>query len=158
MEKKSLIASMAFAVTLAVASVASAYAISDHSGTICKNMEPGDVSFIDYLTTGTRSFKSSATWVICPLTRNTSDANGADVYVTITHSGTQTTSCHAYSYSFRGNLEASNYSSWTGSGSQTLSLNLEGAGKSDAWSNYVVACLIPGNGSGVVISLDLDEL
>jgi hypothetical protein len=158
MEQKSLIASMAFAAALAVVPVASAGpVITDHSGTICKNYHAGDVGFIDHLIDGTRSLKSSATWVICPLTRNTSNDYGATAYVDISHSGTQTTSCELFSYSDLGNLLGASGAVWTGSGFHEFFFNLSGFLKSDAWSNYSVLCLIPGNASGLVIDVDLYE-
>ena len=142
---------------LATAPLAHAAVWANHSGTICKNYNAGDVSYIDYLTYGTRSFKGSATQVICPLTRNTSNSNGAFVDVDILHLGTQTTSCTAFSLSPTGSLMGSTGQSWTGSGWHVFAIDLTGIGKSDSRSNYSVLCTIPGNGLGLVIDLELVE-
>jgi hypothetical protein len=143
----------------ALAAAPTAHAvIADHSGTICKNYNASEATLIDYLTNGARSFKASATSVICPLARNTSNGNGAWVYVDITHTGTQTTSCTAYSYNLNGAFLASASQTWTGSGFHEFALNLTGAGKSNSWSNYSVLCTIPGSSAGLVYDIDLSEL
>jgi len=142
--------------SLAAAPMASAV-VTNHSGTICKNYNAGEANQIDYITNGTRSYMSSTTYVICPLTRNTSNSNGAYVYVDVTHYGTQTTNCTALSHSDRGAFLASISQTWTGSGFHEFTINLTGAGKSNAWSDYSVLCTIPGNSQGVVHGVDLSE-
>src|SRR5262249_6037940 len=90
--------------------------ITDHSGTICKNYFAVDVASIDYLSYGTRYLGGGSTWVICPLTRNTSGSNGAYIYVDIRHFGTQSTICLALSHDYTGTLLASAIAGWSGSG------------------------------------------
>jgi hypothetical protein len=124
---------------------------TDHSGTICKNYNAGDVGYIDYLTNGTRITRAASTSVICPLTRNTTGTNGAYFYVYV--STTTATSCTAYSYDYNGNFLASASNSGTG----LLGLNLSGAGKSTALSNYSVLCYLPGNYSAVLNTVDIYE-
>jgi len=141
-----------------LASVPLASAVSaNHSGTICKNYNAGDAAFIDYLPNGARSYRTYATALICPLTRNTSNSNGAYVYVDVTTYGTQTVYCTAYSYNYNGTLLGSASQSWTGSGFHEFGLNLYGAGKSSAWSDYSVLCTVPGNSSGLINGVDLSE-
>ncbi|KOR27629.1 hypothetical protein TI04_12925 [Achromatium sp. WMS2] len=136
---------------------ATAAVIADHSGTICKNYNASDVSYIDYYSNGTVSKKSTSTLVVCPLARNTSGVNGAYVYVDLSHSGTLATTCTAYSYSYTGVLKASGSKTFTGSGFGELSISLVGAGKSDAWSNYSVICTIPGGSAARVLGVALLE-
>lgn len=131
--------------------------IHNHSGTICKNYDAADATFIDYLTNGTRSRKPETTRVICPLTRDTNNSNGAFVYVDLTHNGTQTTTCTAYSFDLKGTLLASRSQTWTGSGFNEFPLDLTGANKSAFWSDYSVLCSIPGNVGGVILGVDLSE-
>ena len=143
---------------LAAAPMVSAAEWTDHSGTVCKNYNAGEVSYVDYFTNGTRIVtKTTPTAVICPLSRNTTGTNGAYIYVHITHSGTQTTACTAYSYSLNGTPLAAGSGSATGSGRLLLGLNLYGAGKSAALSNYSVYCTIPGSGNGVLNTVDVYE-
>ena len=143
---------------LAAVPPASAGIVTNHSGTICKNYNANEVTYIDYFTKGTRSLKASATQVICPLTRSTQNTNGAWVYVDVLHNGTQTTTCTAYSYSDTGSLlESTSLTFPPFSNSKEFPLNLTGAAKSSLWSDYSVLCTIPGNGNGVVMGVDLNE-
>src|SRR5262245_59948912 len=83
---------------LAVVPLASAQR-TNHAGTICKNYKAEDAALIEYDVAGIRSLKTSDTNIICPLVRNTSNSNnGAFIHVDVSHTGTQTTSCTAYSY------------------------------------------------------------
>jgi hypothetical protein len=144
---------------LAAAPMASAQ-ITNHSGTICKNYNAEEATLIDYLTNGTRSYKTSATSIICPLTRdarNPSNTNGGRINIYVTHTGTQTTTCTAFSNRDPGEFLASSTQTSTGSGTRLLQLNLTGPGKSSPGSDYSVLCSIPGNSSGVVHSVDLLE-
>lgn len=144
--------------SLAAAPMAGAV-ITDHSGTICKNFNASEAAQIDYLTNGARSYKTSATSLICPLTRNTSNSGGAWVYVDVTHSGTQTSCCSAFSWDWNGTfLGSASAPCWTGSGPHDFAINLTGVGKSTPWSNYSVLCTIPGNASGLIRDVDLSEL
>ncbi len=142
---------------LSLAPVVQAAAITDASGTLCKNYNAGQVTFIDYLVDGTRNLASYAVPVICPVARNTSDTNGATVFVNLTTFSAQTTSCTAYSYDFTGAFLGSASGSSTGTGFQTIGLNLSGAGKSTVWSNYSVLCTIAGNGQALIYDVDLSE-
>lgn len=132
--------------------------LTNHSGTICKNYNASEATEIDYLPSGTRSYKTSTTYVICPLTRSTTNSDGAYVFVDINHSGTQTTTCTAYSYNRAGALLASSSYSQTGSGHQQIPLPLSGLGKSEAYSDYSVLCSIPGSSAGLIMGVDLAEL
>src|SRR5262245_44945918 len=113
---------------LAAAPMASAQ-ITNHSGVICKNYNAGEVTLIDYLTNGTRSYKTSSTSIICPLTRDArvpANTNGALINVYVTHTGTQTTTCTGYSHRDLGTFLASATQSSTGSGSRLIQLDLRG--------------------------------
>src|SRR5262245_14760990 len=72
---------------LAVVSVAVATEWTDHSGTICKNYNAGEVGYIDYFPNGTRTLRTTGTYLICPITRNTMGTYGAYIYVNLTHFG-----------------------------------------------------------------------
>jgi hypothetical protein len=136
---------------------AHAVVATNHSGTICKNYDAADATLIDYLTNGTRSFKTGATNIICPLTRNTSNTMGAFLSVAVMHSGTQTTTCTAFSHNNNGTLLGSQGQTKTGSGVQQFGLGLLGSNKSTTSSNYSVLCTIPGNGYGVVLNINVQE-
>ena len=146
---------------LAVAPMASAQqVVTNHSGTICKNYNAGEVSYIDYLFNGTRVVTTtSPTAIICPLTRNTANVQGAMVHVDVTHNGNQTTTCLAFSSNIGGGtlLASGSEPPWTGSGSHRFNINLVGPGKSSVWSDYSVLCTIPGNAGGVINGVDLYE-
>jgi len=142
--------------SLAASSTALAVS-SNHSGTICKNYNAADAPYIDYLTNGTRSIKTSTTNIVCPMARNTSNTNGAYVYVDVTHSSSVTMTCTAYSYTYTGTLLGSVSATWTGSGFHEFALNLTGSGKSTAWSDYSVLCSTPGNRAAVINGVDLNE-
>jgi hypothetical protein len=142
---------------LAAAPWAGAGEWTDHSGTICKNYNAGEVGYIDYFVNGTRSLSSTGTSLICPLTRNTTGTYGAYFYVNVTHSGTQTTYCSAYSHRYDGAYIASNSGNWTGSGSGLIGISLYGANYSDTLSNYSVLCYVPGSGAGVLNTVDFYE-
>jgi hypothetical protein len=143
---------------LAAAPLAVAAEWTDHSGAICKNFRADDVTYIDYFYYGTRSLKNAATMIICPLTRNTVSTYGAHFRVSVNHLGTQTTSCTVASYSEQGQFPSKfNSGSWTGSGRNVIEINLYGAGNSDTYSNYSVFCTIPGNGNGILSSVNMYE-
>lgn len=144
---------------LAAAPTAYAWTITNHSGAICNNYYAGEATLIEHNPNGTRSVKTSGTTgVTCPLTRNTSNSNGAWVYVDVSHIfGTQTTTCSAYSHNYLGQLLAVATQTWLGSGFHEFQFNLTGVGKSDAWSDYSVFCAIPGNRNVAVNGVDLNE-
>ncbi len=154
---RTLSLSLALLGTLAAAPMVHAAAITDESGTICKNYNASQATLVDYFPNATRNLASYSLPVICPVARNTSDSTGAYVYIDINHYGTQTTSCTAYSVNYNGAYLASASASWTGTGFHEFALNLYGTGKSNAWSNYSVLCTIPGNGNGLVYDIDLYE-
>ena len=142
---------------LAAAPVA-AEVITDSAGTICKNYYASEVNQIDYLTNATYSLQPSpTTYVICPLTRRTTNTNGAWVLVDVYHIGPRTTTCGAYSYHETGALIASASGTWTGSGQHEIPIFLNRPGNSTIWSNYSVLCAIPGYSSGFVTGLILRE-
>jgi hypothetical protein len=66
--------------------------ISSHHGTICKNTSSWADSRIVYEATGIHinnyNSENGEIWVVCPLTRNTMNKNGAYVYVDVTHLAT----------------------------------------------------------------------
>lgn len=148
---------------LAAAPVA-AEVLSNHSGAICKNMNAADVAKVEHSSRGIQSVAVSPpglrleTWIICPLTRNTGNRNGAMVYVEIWHYGSQTTRCYAESLDYDSyNVLAWTSGSWTGEGFHEFALNLAGYGKSGPWSHYVVSCGIPADSTGRVASINLIE-
>lgn len=142
---------------LAAASLASAAEWTDHSGTICKNYNASEVTFIDYFPNGTRNLRTGPTSVICPLTRNTTGTFGAYFYIGVTHFGSQTTTCSAYSYHLNGAYACSGSGSYTGGGNGLIGISLYGSGCSDALSNYSIFCTIPGNGNGIVNAVNFYE-
>jgi len=133
------------------APMASAAEWNDHSGTVCKNYNASDVGYIDYLSYGTRSLSPSYTYLVCPVTRNTTGSFGALFYVYVTSN--LTTYCTAYSYTYYGSLIASGSNSGTG----LIGISLYGAGNSDTLSNYSVFCYLPGNGAAVLNTVDIFE-
>jgi hypothetical protein len=68
-----------------------------------------------------------------------------------------TTSCTLYSHKFNGDLIQGISQNWTGVGFLEIRLDLTGAGMSNAYSDYVVTCTIPGSLHGTVHGVDLDE-
>jgi hypothetical protein len=156
---RGLVIPLALFGALAGASTASASVQSNHSGTICKNYNAAEATLIDYINaTGTRSVKVGVTDVICPLTRNTNNVNGALITVGIEHIGAQTTSCLATSHDSLGRLLFSSpVALFPGQGLHTFVFNLTGAGKSTASSNYSVFCTIPGNQKGIINSVNITE-
>lgn len=143
-----------------LAVVPMAYAVvTNHSGAICSNYSPGEATLIERNPNGIKSIKASGTTgIVCPLTRNTSNSNGAWVYVDVTHIfGTQTTTCSAYSHNYMGQLLAVESQTWPGSGFHEFQFNLTGLNKSDTWSDYSVFCTIAGNGNVKINGVDLNE-
>jgi hypothetical protein len=130
---------------------------TNQSGTICQEYDAGQANYMDRLPSGTRSSKAGTTYVICPLTRDTTNSNGAYVYVDVSHTSQATTTCTAYSYSYTGSSLGSASQSWTGTGSHLFAINLTGAGKSNYYSDYAVLCGIPGSYVGKIIDADLSE-
>jgi len=146
-----LIAALTVTPPVAVAGV-----ITNHSGTICKNYDNFDVSYMDYLASGTMSSKGSNTQVICPLVRGSTSAYGAYAYVDIMHVAWVSTQCTLYSYTDSGSLLGSYTLSWYGNGFHEFSLHL-GSGRSNTWSNYAVLCNIPGSYAARIIGIGLSE-
>jgi hypothetical protein len=141
----------------ALAILSTAHAVTNHAGAICKNYFASEAALIDYNPHGTRSLKTSATAIICPLTRHVVNTNGTTVFVDITHSGFFTTSCTAYSFDFSGFFLGSVSASFTGTGFHEFALNLNGNGLSRVFSDYSVLCVIPGNAGGILNSIDTSE-
>jgi len=133
-----------------------AYAQStNHSGLFCTYSNTSEVTFVEHLMNGIKNVKTSAIKVICPLTRNTS-VNGANVYVDVTHTGTQTINCQADSYDVQGRFLARAVSGdQTFSGFREIVLNLPG--NSDLWRDYSVGCTIAGNSNAIIHGVDLSE-
>ncbi|MGH8557668.1 MAG: hypothetical protein ACRESZ_09450 [Methylococcales bacterium] len=141
--------------TFGVAPQTLATPYTNTSGEICKNYYGSEANIIHY-TDGTRSGKAGSTFVICPLSRGTTNSNGAFIYVDVKHNSSATITCNAYSKSYTGNFLASDSQTWTGSGFHEFALDLAGSGYSDLYSDYSVICLIPGY-VGSVIGVDLSE-
>lgn len=142
-----------FLLGMAIAApTASAAEWTNHSGTVCKNYNASEVSYIDYFSNGTRNLSTSATTtVICPLSRNTTGTYGAYFYVHV--SGSQSTTCTAYSHTYDGMLLASTSNSGIGE----IPLDLYGFGNSNTYSNYSVLCDLPANRLAVLNTVDLYE-
>jgi hypothetical protein len=161
MNIKTTIVAGAFSVLAIVASGfpgAMAATLSNHSGTICKNSNGNEATYIWYYPWSTFSTKSSATEVICPLVRRTTGSNGAIAYVDVEHYGVRTTKCTLYSFPKEGYPAIASVSkSWTGAGYKRITLNLQGAGKSNKWSDYSVLCSIPGGFNSELLGIDLEE-
>ena len=146
--------------SLAPASMASASVWSNHPGSICNSTIGRYVNNFAYSfpSSGIMRVVSGNVGVTCPLVRRTLNSNGANIYVDVSHGGTQTTTCYAYSNRGGGYYLASAYGTWTGSGIGSIRLALTGAGKSDWTSDYSVQCVLPyGSYSGVVTGIHLDE-
>jgi hypothetical protein len=161
MEMKSAITcSLALAIVMLgfLAAAPTAYAVrANHSGLFCTYYNTSDMTFIEHLTNGIRNHKELPIRVICPLTRNTTNSNGAVVYVNVTHTDTQTTSCTAYSWFRDGRVKAVSGGASAVPGSRTIQLNLSGTNNSDSLSAYSVACDIAGNNKALIHSITLDE-
>lgn len=153
---RSLVLAIVLLGFLAIAPMAYAVA-TNHSGAICANNHGGDATFIEHLVNGTSSLKTSDIPIVCPLTRNTSNSNGAWVFVDVFHTGMQTTTCTAFSYRTNGQVISAKTVPFTGSGFNEIVIDLTGSGKSDAWSDYSVFGSIPGNRNGVIYGVDLSE-
>jgi len=124
----------------------------NHSGTICKNYNAGQVKDIDYLTNGTRNLNSSSRFVICPLvTAGTGNAN-MSVFVDGYANSGQTITCTLYSYDFHGNfLGAKSFpSALTGKFDVYLSVP-----NGTIWGGSSVLCLLPGSAQGVIYDVDV---
>ncbi len=124
----------------------------NHSGTICKNYNAGQVKDIDYLVNGTRNLNSSSRFVICPLvTAGTGNAN-LGVFVDGFAASGQTITCTLYSYSFQGNfLGAKSFpSAMTGRFDVYLSVP-----NGTIWGGSSVLCLLPPSGQGVINDVDV---
>lgn len=147
-----------FLLTLMICSTALGAVTVPHSGTVCKAYNGADAHYINYSFDGIRSNQAAATTtVICPLTRNTNNLNGAFINIGITHIGTRMTSCTGYSIGYTGIELISNTQIWTGSGRKTMILSLTGALMSNKDSHYVVSCDIPGYGNGILNSINVIE-
>ncbi len=130
----------------------SAFAVDNlnHSGTICKNYNAGEVTDIDYLANGTRNINANPRNIICPLVQEpTSPNDTASVFVGATHFGNQSTNCTVFSYDFDGTFLAANNINLAGAGFQGGWVNFA-AGQAAFWSNLSVLCTIAGGGTAVL--------
>jgi hypothetical protein len=139
--------------SLGIASTAHA-TNANHSGTICKNYNAGQVTDIDYLASGTRNLNASPRSVICPLVRSPNSSNNVAVYVDGFHSGTQTTTCTLYSYDYNGTFKGSNSFTQTSTGSWDRYLSVP-AGQGPYWGAASVLCTIPGSAQGIIYNVDV---
>lgn len=136
---------------------ASAGTLVTHPGSMCKYTLPGDAAVLGYEGPGVYSIKAAETVVTCPLTRRTTNANGAYAYVWLEHTVTATTSCALFSSNVFGTILGSNNKSFTGLGQGYIILTLAGAGKSNEFSRYTVLCNMPGASRGKIWGVDLNE-
>jgi hypothetical protein len=129
-----------------------AYAVNaNHSGTICKNYNAGQVMDIDYLTSGTRNLNVNSRYIICPIVRSPTSNNRLAVYVDGIHYGTRTTTCTLYSYDYTGAFQGSQSFTFTGSGNFDRYLSVP----STYWAAGSVLCNIPGSATGVLRDIDV---
>jgi hypothetical protein len=159
--KSAITCSLALAIVMLgfLAAAPTAYAVlASHHGLFCTYSNTSQMTFIEHLTNGIRNVNTSAIKVICPLTRNTANSNGALVYVNVTHTGAQTISCTADSWSRDGILKkrVPTVSPLTFAGFRQIVLDLRGP-NSDAQSAYSVQCDIAGNSKANIHSILLDE-
>ena len=135
--------------------VASAATVTNNHGTICTAYAGVDAGSVQHTPFGT---SASSKYLTCPLSRRTTNSNGAYVYVDVSHGGASTTTtCSAYSYNYNGGGPiASHTLSWTGTGFHSFALDLSGAGKSNFWSDYSVWCFV--GSSAYIYGVDLSEL
>jgi hypothetical protein len=147
---------LAWFVSLVAVQTAQASVTTDHSGTICHAYNAGQATSIDYLANGARVLGAYSLPVICPIVRSTNNSAGATFDIDVTHSGTQTTSCTVYSYSYTGTYLGSAYASWNGAGQHEFSLTIPN-GQSNYWSTYAVLCYLPASATGVLNDIDVIE-
>jgi hypothetical protein len=104
------------------------------------------------------SLKSAVTEVICPLARVSTTTNLWSVGVTVSHFGSQKTTCTLYSFDTENaSLGTPQVRDWTGAG--TGDITFWGPGglypPAATWSYYSVRCLIPGNSAGFLTGVNL---
>jgi hypothetical protein len=160
--KRGLVFPLVLLGALAATPPASAGVVTNHHGSIGKNYAGPDANFIYSAANGTTSHKSGSvqTEVTCPLTRRTTNSNGAVVFVDVRHDSVlygQSTFCVVSSFNIKGEFLGSASESWAGEGFHEFVLDLSGAGKSDSWGDYSVTCFIPGHGRARVLGVDLSE-
>ncbi|WP_295435580.1 hypothetical protein [uncultured Thiodictyon sp.] len=141
---------------LSTAAAAGDPALTFTSGTICKNQLAADAGYIDYVPWGVYSIKNSSTNVVCPLSRDTTNAKGATVYVYIRHDAFQDTQCVFVSQSRTGSILALGTQIWSGSGNGSIVIKIVD-GKSSFTSDYYLSCSIPGSAHGFITGIELLE-
>lgn len=158
--KSTMTAGIALSIGMITAIGASpaAYAgvVSNHHGGVCQPFTASEHATTEYSSDGVRRLATTNGSLVCPLVRRTTNSNGATAYVDVYHTMSKTTSCTLYSYNWNGDFLGAISANWTGTGFHELALTL-GAGKSAFWSNYSVRCLMPGQGTGLLMSIELDE-
>ena len=151
--KLGLIAALGSVGSLAVVSEAQAVN-ANHSGTICKNYNAGDVGDIDYVTSGTRNLNANPRFVICPLVRSPTTDSSIAAYVDGNHFGVQTTSCTLYSYNYTGAFLGSTSFTRNQSGAWDQFVSLP-APQAPFYGSLAVLCTIPGSANGVLLDVDV---
>jgi len=132
---------------------------TSHSGAVCQETNQDGSHKVKYWPWGdVESDQLYEVFVTCPLTRaRQENENGAEIVVYVTHVGSQTTFCKAYSRNSDGTSLAFDQEGWTGSGNGKVILDLAYAGASDYLSYYVVNCKLPAEGEGRLKSILLKE-
>jgi hypothetical protein len=118
------------------------------SGTVCNNFNAGQAQDVDYLGTGVRNLNASPRTVVCAIPRSPLQAGATpQFFVDGTNSGTNTTFCTLFTYSFGGTITQSFSFSRTGTYDQFVSFAANGVGTFDYAS---VVCTLPGSAGGTL--------
>ncbi|MGR8978616.1 MAG: hypothetical protein ACU84H_00790 [Gammaproteobacteria bacterium] len=153
--KTKLMLSMSLLIAMmAMAGTAQALTWSIHGPTSCLAADGDDQDNINYNTI-------SLDWevvepVLCSLDRITQNTNGALIFVEVRSEGNDI-NCTAYSYEWDGTLLDSVSGSFTGTGSNYITLDLRGSGSSSPWSHYNVSCTPAGAVNVFIRNIALGE-
>ncbi len=150
MKKLSLLAVVAGLTALA----APAFAHDNESGVACRNFNAGEVTDIDYLTSGVRNISSASRSVICPVDFVPTSDGSITVYVDGRNSNTTvSTSCTLNSYDWNNTYLGSVSDTKTGvSGAWEMALVLP-AGQASVWSYLTVLCSLPASSAGTITGI-----
>jgi hypothetical protein len=121
------------------------------SGTLCQNFNAAQALDIDYVSTGVRNLNASARSVICAIPRSPLQAGATpEFFVDGTNTGTNTTSCTLFTYSFGGTVTQSFSFSRTGTYDQAVLFAVNGVGFFDYAS---LLCSLPASAGGTLFGV-----
>ncbi len=151
MKKLSLLAVVAGLTALA----APAFAHENVSGVACRNYNAGQVTDIDYVTSGVRNINSSgARSVICPVDFVPTADGSITVYVDGRNSNTSvSTTCTLTSYNWNNTFLGSVSATKTNvSGAWEMTLTLPAA-QASIWSYLTVLCTLPASSAATITGI-----